>query len=126
MGMRLLRAGLAFVAIASCQSPGAVDSTVYLSFFREVAHAHTIGTTGPGTSIQDVLGITDQEAQSVVDVSAGCGRAIDSLENDARALVFESRLRAANEEKPSEALAGRLKELDTKRVRTVWLPVPLR
>jgi hypothetical protein len=141
------RTALAFIAFSFlpslfCQespAPDVVDSAVYRAFFLEAAHqtvsAHTVSKTGavmlngqPAGLIQpkliqpaihDALGITDQEGQTVIDASAGCEGDLNTLDNDARALIFESRLLAANEEKPSDVVAARLKELDAKRIQIV-------
>jgi hypothetical protein len=143
---RLVIAGLVLFAFGSvpvlCQTspaPAASDSALYLSFFQEAAHqsaaAHTVSLSQPlmlngqptgliqpeliQPSMQDFIGINDREAQSVVDASAGCLADINSLDAGVRALVFETRLRAANDDKPSDALAERLKELEVKRVQIV-------
>jgi hypothetical protein len=127
---RLLRAGLAFIALGSlsrlaCQTsdPPAIDSDVYLSFFREAAY-QTVEINGEPTdlvqpSIQDAIGIEEREGQAVLEAAADCEGEIKLLEVNARALVFESRLRAANEEKPSDDLANRLKELDARRIQII-------
>jgi len=134
-----MRAGLIFFAFGCifqllCQSSpaqGELDPEVYRLFFQAaVAHAavttesRPIGLNGQLAvlsrfSVQDTLGVTDQEAQSVLTASAGCEQELGSLADSARALVFESRLLAANEEKPSEDIANRLKELDTKRTQII-------
>jgi len=127
------RAGLAmFVVVSSCQpqlllcQPPAIDSAVYLSFFQEAAHqtseSHPVLKVDDQSkdlvqpSIQDAMGITEREGKSVLEKATGCEGEIASLESSARALVFESRLLAANEEKPTGDLATRLKDLDAKRV----------
>ena len=50
------------------------------------------------------------------DAATGCDEEINALEASAHALVFESRLRAANDEKPSDAIANQLRELEARRV----------
>ena len=134
-----MRASLAFLLLGSVsrilsQSGPAIDSAVYLSFFREAAgHAATSDaapTSEPSTlngeptdlvaqSIQDAMGITDREAKAVVEAAAGCDDEINALEANARTLVFESRLRAANDEKPSDALAEQLRNLAARRVQII-------
>ena len=132
MNRALLRAGLIVFALgALLQLPGenAVDSAVYLSFFKEAAHqaveshgiekvnGELVGSVQP--ALQDAMGITAPEGASVVEVAASCDSEIAALERNASALIFESRLRAANEEKPTEDLAARLKELDDRRIQIV-------
>ena len=139
MSRRYSRAGLIFFACvfishALCQSspaPGELDSNVYRLFFQEVL-GHEAKATGTkpvllngqasesiSTSVGDAIGITDQEVHSLVEAGNGCETEILSLEGAARALVFESRLRAANEEQPTDDLAKQLKELDAKRIQII-------
>jgi hypothetical protein len=137
MSLRLLRASMVFLLLGANsaiigQTGSAIDSAVYLAFFREAAgrvvlpppdappkgEASTLNgepTSLTSQSIQDAMGITDREAKAVVDAAAGCGDEINALEASARALVFESRLRAANDEKPPDALAERLREFEARR-----------
>ncbi len=61
------------------------------------------------------MGITGREAKAIADAAAGCDDELNALEASARALVFESRLRAANDEKPSDAIAERLREVEARR-----------
>jgi hypothetical protein len=110
------------------QTGPAIDSAVYRAFFREAAvHAGPPSKSEPSTlngeptdlvpqSMQNAMGITDREAKAVVDAAAGCDDEINALETSARALVFESRLRAANDEKPSDDLTERLREVEARRV----------
>jgi hypothetical protein len=132
MGGAVLRTGLAFFALgALLPLPGetAIDSTVYLSFFKEAAHqaveSHVVekvngeDVDAVQPSIQDAMDITSMEGASIVKLAAGCEDEIISLEKNASALIFESRLRAANEEKPTGDLANRLKELDDMRIQIV-------
>ena len=70
-------------------------------------------------AIQDAMGITAPEGASVVEAAAGCEDEINRLNIDAAALIFESRLLAANEEKPKGDLAARLTELDDRRIQSV-------
>lgn len=133
MNIRLMRVGLAFLLLGavsriSSQTEAAIDSAVYLSFFREAAgHVVPPPKSEPSTlngeptdlvpqSIQDAMGITDREAKAVVDAATGCDDEIRALEASARALVFETRLRAANDDKPSDAIANRLREIEARRV----------
>jgi hypothetical protein len=133
MSIRLMRASLAFLLLGSVvrvfsQTGPAIDSAVYFAFFREAAgHVVPPPKSEPSTlngeptdlvpqSLQDAMGITDQEAKAVVDAATGCDEEINALEASAHALVFEARLRAANEEKPSDAIANRLRELEARRV----------
>lgn len=133
---RLIRGVLAFLLLGSfsqvfSQTEPAIDSAVYLSFFREVSRHAVLPDAAlknepvllngqPNDlvmqSIQDAMGVTDREARAVVDAAAGCGDEISALEASARAMVFESRLRAANDEKPSDALAEQLREFEARRV----------
>lgn len=139
MSMCVMRAGLAFLLLGSvcrilCQTESSIDSAVYLSFFREAAHEgagshpalkNDVSTlNGEPTdliqpSIQEAMGITDREAQALIDEASVCEGEIDALEANARALVFESRLRAANDDQPSDALAQQMRELEVRRVRIV-------
>lgn len=135
MPARLLPAALVFLAASSVshllsQPPAApVDTTVYLSFFQQAAHqtvqSHVIekvngeAVDSVQPSIQDAMGITAREGASVVEVAIGCEGEIISLDKNASALIFESRLQAANEEKRTGDLASRLRDLDTKRVQIV-------
>jgi hypothetical protein len=128
---RVIIAGLfAALALAAQAVDPAPGPDVYRVFFQE-ALANKDSTTGTvpvvvngqateltSISIQDAIGITDREAQSVVEASTGCEAEITSLENAARAMVFESRLRAANEEKPGD-VEDRLKALDVKRLEII-------
>src|ERR1700733_7412613 len=110
MNIRLMRvsAGLLLLGASSAilsQTAPAIDSALYFSFFREAAGHVVPASQGEPTdlvpqSIQDAMGITDQEAKAVVDTATACDEEINALEASARALVFESRLRAANDEKP--------------------------
>jgi hypothetical protein len=126
----MIRAGFALVLLgsflpAAAQNAPAIDSAVYLSFFREAARhesAHAVSKVNGepvdmvSPSIQEAMGITDGEAKAVLDEATACGNEITALEESARSLVFESRLRAANDEKPSDALAEKLRQFDARRV----------
>jgi hypothetical protein len=121
--LAFLLAGLMLPAFG--QSSPAIDSAVYLSFFREAArhefdHAVSKVNGEPAElvspSIQEAMGITDGEATALLHEATACGNEITALEESARALVFESRLRAANDDKPSNALAEKLREFDARRV----------
>jgi hypothetical protein len=137
MNIRLMRvsAGLLLLGASSAilsQTAPAIDSAVYFSFFREAA-GHVVPRppgappkgepstlNGDSTdlvpqSIQDAMGITDEEAKAVVDEATACDEEINALEASAHALVFESRLRAANDEKPSNAIANQLREIEARR-----------
>jgi hypothetical protein len=133
MSIRLLRTSVALLLLGAGsaiigQTVPAIDSAVYLAFFREAAgHVVPPPKSEPSTlngeptdlapqSIQDAMGITDQEAKAVVEAATGCEEEINALEASAHALVFEARLRAANDEKPSDAIANRLRELEARRV----------
>ena len=135
MNIRLMRASVPLLLLGACsailsQTSPAIDSAVYLSFFREAAGHVVLPDAAKGEpstlnggptdlvpqSIQDAMGITDREAKTAVDAATGCDDDINALEASARALVFESRLRAANEEKPSDAIANQLREFEARRV----------
>jgi hypothetical protein len=132
-----MRASLAVLLLGTVypilsQTAPAIDSAVYLSFFRE-AEAHVVPPPPdappkgePSTlngeptdlvpqSIQDAIGITDREAKAVVVAAADCEDELNSLDVSIRALVFEARLRAADDEKPSDAIASQIRELEARR-----------
>jgi hypothetical protein len=141
MSIRFVRASLAFLLLGSvscilaqtilAQTEPAIDSTVYFAFFREAA-GHVVlppksklpTLNGETTdlvpqSIQDAMGITDREAKAVVDAATGCDDEINALEASVRAVVFETRLRVANDEKPSDAVAEQLRNLESRRVQII-------
>ena len=125
-----MRRGIAFLLLGSLmpvsgQNGSPIDSAVYLSFFREAVwhkaehgvakmNGQPVDLVSP--SIQDAMGITDSEAKALVDEGTACGNEVTALEESARSLVFESRLRAANDEKISDALAEKLRQVDARRV----------
>lgn len=132
MSIRLMRASVALLLLGTCsailgQTGPAIDAAVYFSFFREAAGHVVVPSKGePATlnggptdlvpqSIQDAMGITDREAKALVDEATACDNEINALEASAHALVFESRLRAANDEKPSDAIARQLQEIEGRR-----------
>jgi hypothetical protein len=61
------------------------------------------------------MGITDREAQLLFEAAASCEDEIHSVDKHAGTLIFESRLRVANEEQTSDELAGPLREPDARR-----------
>ena len=126
----MTRPRIAFLLLGSMlpafgQGTPAIDSAVYLAFFREAArhelnHAVSKVNGVPADlvspPIQEALGLTDGEAKAVFGEATACGDEITALEQRDSALVFESRLRAANDEKPSDALDEKLRDVDARRV----------
>lgn len=130
MQARVVLVLLGSLVLARGQTVPSIDSAVYLSFFREaVRHDldHSVlkndsqTLNGSATdlvpqSIQEAMGITDAEAKTLVDEGRACGIEVTALDESAGMLVFESRLEAVNDEKPSEAIADQLRKIEARRV----------
>ena len=107
--------------------PVPIDSAVYMSFLREVSARadsppqilknDSVDLTP--VSVQDALGITGDELQWIVSAEKGCEDELNSQAKEIQALVFESRVRAADEKAPSETLAARLRDLEAERGRII-------
>jgi hypothetical protein len=116
----------------------APDPAAYEQFFRQVAELkilsnslHLVPIMSPVTSsggeaqppaiererivvakIQDVIGINDADVEVLNAAADDCVSKIASLIQDARPLIFESRLQSAESGKISDAVTQKLKDLD--------------
>ena len=129
MKFRVILACVLFALCAPAQSMD--DSAMYLQFFHEAAHRPEAAPGQPistvngipanytGPTLEDTLGITSDQAHSLVKIGLLCVNDVASLDDSMRSLIFESRLELADSNKISEAVAARLKELEAKRIQIV-------
>jgi hypothetical protein len=106
----------------------AESAGVYLSFFQEVSARENVQSkteasplNGQPASLQrvsteDAMALTSQEVHSLVQTATLCQSEIKTLDTQTSALIFESRLEAANDGAPSETTAARLKEIEARRI----------
>jgi DNA polymerase/3'-5' exonuclease PolX len=120
------------MAIASsiCGAQDRPDPAAYQQLFRQVAElksmgAHPTARTAWGEvplkvpELQDAVGLTDAEVETLNTTAADCETEIAALEKAAAPLIFESRLEIAGAGQNSDELARRLKELDERRKQMV-------
>ncbi len=116
------------LAIASsiCGAQDRPDPAAYQQFFRQVAELKSLGVHPTARtvwgeaplkvpSLQDVIGLTDAEVETLNGTAADCIAKIAALEKAAGPLIFESRLEIAGAGQNSDELARKLKDVDEQR-----------
>ncbi len=124
------------LAIASsiCGAQNRPDPADYQQFFRQVTElkargAHPTARTVWGDvplkvpRLQEVLGLTDAEVETLNGTAVDCIAKIAALEKAAGPLIFESRLEIAGAGQNSDELARKLKEMDEQRDQIVLVHV---
>ena len=106
-------------------SQNGADPTVYESFFRQVVRFSQLQSSlgavplngQPANvrpyTLQDAIGLTDQEARVLNAVASGCEASIRSSDDAARPLIFAARLRLIESE--NAQAVQQLKEFDDER-----------
>ena len=106
-----------------CGQESVSDSATYASFFGKVAQVKggaPIFLNGQETemiqpSVQDSMGLTDAEAEILNNLAVACVTRIGKMDEAARPLVFEIRLRLIGSSGPEQAqLRQRLKEIENR------------
>jgi hypothetical protein len=91
-----------------------------VALFRAVSSLTTAPPiSGQGTKLEDALGITAEEAQSLRSIATDCAANIGAIDLAVRPLVQELRFEALAEEPTSESLSQRYDELNRQRARTI-------
>jgi hypothetical protein len=115
---------LAFTVTGCALCQESPDRAAYAYFFAQVASLRTaadhpptvsIGSDGSARSaptVQEVVGISDAEAQILRKIAADWNAASDALQESRRGLIFDSRLEFIETGKHSETLEKKLKDLD--------------
>jgi hypothetical protein len=96
----------------------------YLAFFRQVMALKSASspillngeaTTLKHLTVQEAVGLTDQETQVLNTFATDCEAKISRIDETVRTLTFEARLRSMESEGASELLVQRLRDLDKQR-----------
>jgi hypothetical protein len=72
-------------------------------------------TTLKHLTVQEAVGLTDQETQVLNTFATDCEAKISRIDETVRTLTFEARLRSMESEGASELLVQRLRDLDKQR-----------
>jgi hypothetical protein len=123
MAFQLIRLTLVFTVAGCALCQERPDPVAYAFFFSQVAslkaaeHGSPDSANGDGTArtvpkIQDVIGLSGTEAETLAKIAADCVAATDSLQEPRRELIFDSRLEFIETGKHSEVLERKLKNLD--------------
>ena len=122
------------IASSMCSAQDRPDPAAYQQFFRQVAElkargAHPTARTVWGDfplkvpRIEEVIGLTDAEVETLNGAAADCIAKIAALEKASGPLIFESRLEIAGAGQNSDELARKLKEMDEQRDQIVLVHV---
>ncbi len=122
---RAIRLGLAFTlaACALCQDRPNPSAAAYAFVFAQVADLQASDRTPPAPgpdgspapirpSVQDVFGISRDEAQLLIATARDCGAGDRALQEQKAALVFQSRLDFIETGKHSDNLDEQMKNVD--------------
>jgi hypothetical protein len=101
-----------------------LDLPTYESFFRAVSSlAIAPPVDGQTTNLEDALGITVEEAQSLRSIAADCAANIRAIDLAVRPLVQELRFEAIAEEATSGSVSQQYDELNRQRTQMVLVHI---